>query len=80
MRIREVFCKRWLLKKEVEAVTIYPFIFYRGIPTAEVRRHELVHINQIQKIGWLKFYITYLWYSVKLGYRNNPYEKEAREK
>ncbi len=80
MKLREVICKRWLLNKDVNAITLYPFIFYNGIPTVEVRRHELVHVIQIERIGWLKFYALYLWYSIRKGYWHNPFEEEARRK
>lgn len=43
-------------------------------------KHELVHIEQYKKHGLLKFLILYLWYSMKYGYYNNPFEVEARKK
>lgn len=42
--------------------------------------HESVHIEQIQREGAFRFSIKYLWYSLKYGYWNNPYEVEARSK
>lgn len=42
-------------------------------------KHELAHIEQYKKHGLLKFLFLYLWYSVKYGYYNNPFEVEARE-
>lgn len=77
MKLREIICKRWLLAKNVQAITIYPFIFYHGIPTPEVRRHELVHVNQVLKLGWFKFYSKYLWEWIRKGYKNISFEKEA---
>lgn len=41
--------------------------------------HELVHIEQIKKHGPIMFTITYLWYNIKYGYLQNPYEVEARK-
>ena len=41
-------------------------------------RHELKHIEQIEAEGRLKFGIKYLYYTIKYGYWNNPYEVEAR--
>lgn len=43
-------------------------------------KHELAHIEQYQKHGVPKFLTLYLWYSIKYGYYNNPFEVEAREK
>ena len=42
-----------------------------------VRKHEDVHQRQIRKDGWLKFMILYFYWSLKHGYRQNPYEIEA---
>ncbi len=41
-------------------------------------RHELAHIQQFKKHGYLLFLIKYLLESMKNGYHNNKYEKEAR--
>jgi Domain of unknown function (DUF4157) len=43
-------------------------------------KHELAHIEQYQKNGIAKFLVLYLWYSIKYGYYNNPFEAEARQK
>lgn len=40
--------------------------------------HEVCHINQVKKEGKLKFVFKYLWYNIRYGYDNNPYEIEAR--
>lgn len=42
-------------------------------------RHELKHIEQIQRDGKIVFTLKYLFWTVKYGYYNNPYEVEARE-
>ena len=42
--------------------------------------HEACHIEQVKKEGRLKFIIKYLFYNIKYGYQNNPYEVEARSK
>jgi hypothetical protein len=45
--------------------------------TARLLRHELAHVRQ-----WaarpLAFPLLYAWYHLRFGYRNNPYEVEAR--
>ena len=40
-------------------------------------RHELVHILQSRLKGRFKFIILYLFYSIRYGYRKNPFEVEA---
>lgn len=41
--------------------------------------HELTHVLQYRKYGAVKFIILYLWESIKHGYYNNKFEKEARD-
>ncbi len=41
-------------------------------------RHELCHIRQFRRHGFIPFIIKYLWQSLLHGYRNNKYEVEAR--
>lgn len=41
--------------------------------------HEFKHIEQIRREGKLKFFFKYTWYLIKYGYKDNPYEIEARE-
>lgn len=43
-------------------------------------KHEHCHIKQVRREGRLKFIIKYLYYNIKYGYKNNPYEIEARSK
>ncbi len=40
--------------------------------------HELTHVMQWKKYGIVIFPILYLWYSLKYGYYQNPFEAEAR--
>ena len=42
-------------------------------------KHELCHIKQFAKNGYLLFVVKYLWESLKVGYYNNKFEVEARE-
>lgn len=42
--------------------------------------HELTHILQWKRKGILRFSILYLWYSMKYGYYQNPFEVEARNR
>lgn len=41
-------------------------------------RHEAKHLEQIERDGRLLFSIKYLWWTIRHGYLNNPYEAEAR--
>ena len=42
-------------------------------------RHELKHLEQIERDGRLVFSIKYLWWLLRYGYCDNPYEVEARK-
>lgn len=48
-------------------------------PTIQMRLHEEQHLRQIEKEGSWKFVFKYLFYLLKYGYTNNPYEVEARQ-
>lgn len=41
-------------------------------------RHEMCHIRQFKKHGFLPFIFKYLWESWRRGYYQNKYETEAR--
>jgi hypothetical protein len=41
--------------------------------------HELEHVKQYKKLGFLNFLFQYLWESMKKGYYHNKFEIEARE-
>jgi hypothetical protein len=70
---------RW---RGFRAITLPPFGIY-ALPEccgdARLLRHEQEHWRQYERMGVLKFYAVYLWYSLKYGYRNNPMEIEARK-
>lgn len=60
MKVREIYNSR-LADLIGYNITLYPFIFFLGEPTASVRVHELVHVWQIKKLGWFRFYFSYLY-------------------
>ena len=41
--------------------------------------HEARHIFQINRDGYIKFTVKYLFWLLKYGYRKNPYEIDARK-
>lgn len=40
--------------------------------------HERVHVEQMARMGVVRFYLTYLWQWVRHGYQDHPMEREAR--
>ena len=74
---------RWWLKMTGFAgITLPPFGIYvlaERLTDSRLIKHELAHWSQYKRMGLIKFYLLYLWYSVRHGYFNNPMEKEARD-
>ena len=81
MKIRPRYNVWFLRKSWINGITIYPFIFFkrhREEVDNRLFRHELEHIYQVRRDGWFKFYVTYLYHQHKYGYKQIPYEIEAR--
>ena len=74
---------RWFLRATGFAgVTLPPagiYILAERMQDEGLIRHEQAHWEQYKRMGFLKFYSLYLWYSLKYGYWNNPMEVEARK-
>jgi hypothetical protein len=83
LKVREFVCP-WLFGKyriKAKAIVLYPFVFYRSeLSKFLFREHEMVHVDQVRRLGWFKFYISYLIEQYRVGYQNNKFEVEAREK
>lgn len=72
---------RWILRK-FDAITLPPFGIYvkaERMNDEVLIRHEMCHWGQYERMGAVKFYVMYLWYSMRYGYWNNPMEIEARK-
>lgn len=75
---------------KVDAIVLHPFIFFaEKNPKKTLINHELIHVEQIKRDGFLKFYYNYIKeYSFHRlqkmnhdqAYRSISYEKEAYEK
>lgn len=77
---------------KINAITLYPFVFYKQtIESVKLTTiaHECVHIDQVQSLGWVRFYFVYmLEYSYKrlfgflhlTAYRTIGYESAAYSK
>ncbi|CAN5870179.1 hypothetical protein BH11GEM2_BH11GEM2_06280 [soil metagenome] len=69
----------WLLgRSTVSGITLWRTIWLARDDqlSPELLLHELRHVHQFQ--GDALFPLRYLWYSVRRGYTNNPYEADAR--
>lgn len=49
-----------------------------AVLSARLLRHELAHVRQWRH-NPLLFPLAYIWHHFRHGYRNNPYEIEARQ-
>jgi len=70
-----------IMKKQGMALVIGQTVYY-SMSEAEVgprlRRHENRHKQQYKENGFFKFIFLYIFYTIKYGYRNNPFEVDAR--
>ena len=73
----------WLKRLGIRGVVIGRRLYFAEpahlIPEF-VFRHELEHAYQQIREGRLRFYLKYLYYSLRYGYEKNPFEVEARER
>ncbi len=61
----------------VRGILIYPLAIVNTHKDKLLRKHELIHFIQACYTGLWLWYIPYLYYHIKYGYRGNPYEVEA---
>ncbi len=47
----------------VRAIVLYPFVLFveprEQVPVSVVQ-HEMIHVRQVRRDGWIKFYFSYL--------------------
>lgn len=70
----------WMWLRPVRVYEAYPredFEEWYTMREHQLYRHELQHCYQVERLGRLRFYATYLWYQIRYGYKNNPFEVEA---
>lgn len=52
----------------------------RGVPlTVQLIAHELAHVDQISRLGLVRYWLAYLWLLLRFGYERHPMEGEAHE-
>lgn len=74
----------WFLRiNKVKGITM-PWQSIYALPgyeqDTELLRHEMVHIEQIERDGAFVWTVKVFWYLLRYGYKSdrNPYESEAR--
>jgi hypothetical protein len=71
----------WLRVTGFHGITLPPwgiYILVEYLASERLVRHEKAHWFQYQRMGAVRFYLTYIWGWVRHGYRNHPMEIEAR--
>ena len=84
-----MFIKSRLVPEGYKGVTIWPFVFYKGLLSNKFIVHEKIHLAQQKEIIVLPFFVIYLlnyfWNLLRYrfnhdrSYRNIIFEKEAYE-
>lgn len=74
--------KKTMCSKDSQVAMIDPFclniLAFGSTSISEtLYKHESCHIMQVKRDGRLKFICKYLYYNIRYGYYNNPYEIEA---
>ncbi len=90
VKVKCVYNSRFAKLLNVWGITLYPFIFMALSREQAFKehlvQHEFVHVRQVRKHGWFKFYINYLYqyFANRLkglgadkSYSNIDWEKEA---
>jgi hypothetical protein len=73
------------LRSKNVAIVFGSCIHLYGVPKADFLsnkhwlRHELKHIEQYERLGFVRFIFTYLWQTMHVGYYRCGLECEARE-
>jgi hypothetical protein len=98
MRLRIFYGQHWLKSKwlpeclRAEAFVLYPLVVFEKakgkVPRADLV-HEMIHVRQIRRLGYIRFSLLYEWHYL-LGliryrdddkaYRSVPFEIEAYKK
>ena len=72
----------WCLRRTgFGGICLPPFGVYilpERLHDAALVRHESAHRRQSEKMGAFRFYLLWLWWTIRHGYRHNPLEIEAR--
>lgn len=78
--IRVPFLLVWPPKRFSTQVLLPNIVFVRQDVdlSASSLAHELAHIDQIRRMGFIRYWAGYLLNLARHGYYDHPYEQEAR--
>ena len=63
---------------EIGAISLFPFVFSRGVVSESTRRHETIHFQQQLETFVIFFYIIYLWDYLRSRIAGNTGKKSYR--
>ena len=71
----------WLCRQfKVNGNAWFPLIaMVRDKEDLRVVNHEKIHVAQQKELLYVGFILLYIFYQIKYGYLNNPFELEARK-
>ncbi len=77
--VRVPFLLAWPPKRYAAQVLIPNVIFARrGVPLTErLVAHELSHVDDLKRLGLIRYWLQYLTLLVVKGYRKHPMEAQA---
>jgi len=81
-RLKIRYGVEWMKKQQVRGIVIGRTMMFADAPwdvPEWLFRHEMQHVYQIARLGFVRFYLLYFYYSLRYGYANNPFEVEARK-
>lgn len=59
--------------------SLWNTIYYTELdPPDWLKRHERKHLEQMERDGKVKYMLKYIYFLIRYGYKDNPYECEAR--
>jgi hypothetical protein len=69
MKVKLIYNSKFAKLINVGAITLYPFIFFSMSKEEALKKrvvhHEWVHVRQVRKLGWFRFYLSYFWQWIK---------------
>jgi len=69
----------WFPFGNYRAITLWPFVFYKGGVGSVMLNHELIHGRQQVELLVIPFYVIYVIEWLFKGYRGISFEREAYE-
>ena len=74
-----IYIRSYFLFRYTGTTMFFPFVIVsrKSKDINKTLRHELIHFQQMKELWVIGFYVLYLYYWIKYGYRNSPLEREA---